>query len=136
MSKGLSNVTFTGFVDNVGDYLAAFDLFILPSKTEGIGGILLDAMDQALPIITTRVGGVPEIVRDEENGLLIDAGSTEQLEDAILHLYTDPELRVRLGARGREFSRDFSADEMSRKYLELYERVLASAPAPGTISAR
>jgi glycosyltransferase involved in cell wall biosynthesis len=136
MSKGLSNVTFTGFVDNVGDYLAAFDLFILPSKTEGIGGILLDAMDQALPIITTRVGGVPEIVRDEENGLLIDAGSTEQLEDAILHLYTDPELRVRLGARGREFSRDFSADEMSRKYLALYERALANAPAPGTISAR
>jgi glycosyltransferase involved in cell wall biosynthesis len=125
---GLSNVVFTGFVDNVGDYLAAFDLFILPSNKEGIGGILLDAMDQALPIIASRVGGLPEIVRDGENGLLIDARSPEQLQQAILRLHDDPELCSSMGARGRQFSTGFTADVMCEKYLELYRQALAAGP--------
>ena len=84
-AAGLSNLTFTGFVDNVGDYLAAFDVFILPSNREGIGSILLDAMEQGLPVVASRVGGVPDIVHDRKNGLLIDPASPAQLRDAILH---------------------------------------------------
>ena len=67
-AAGLSNVMFTGFVDNVGDYLAAFDVFVLPSNREGIGSVLFDAMDRALPVVASRVGGVPDIVHDGENG--------------------------------------------------------------------
>jgi glycosyltransferase involved in cell wall biosynthesis len=122
LSSALSNVAFAGWVDNVGDYLAAFDLFILPSNKEGIGGILLDAMDQALPVIASRAGGVPEIVHDGENGLLIDIGRSDQLEEAILRLYDDAGLRQRLGARGREFSRAFTADAMADRYLALYRQ--------------
>ena len=122
MASGLDNVAFTGWVDNVGDHLAAFDLFILPSNKEGIGGILLDAMDRALPIIASRVGGLPEIVRDGDNGLLIDAASPDQLEQAILRLYEDPDLRRTMGSRGRAFSQDFTADAMAAKYLELYQQ--------------
>ena len=122
MAAGLDNVAFTGWVDNVGDHLAAFDLFILPSNKEGIGGILLDAMDRALPIIASRVGGLPEIVRDGDNGLLIDAASPGQLEQAILRLYEDPDLRRAMGSRGRAFSQDFTADAMAARYLELYQQ--------------
>ena len=68
-AAGLSNLTFTGFVDNVGDYLAAFDIFILPSNREGIGSILLDAMEQGLPVIASRVGGVPDIVHHDDERL-------------------------------------------------------------------
>lgn len=121
---GLSNVAFTGFVDNVGDYLAAFNLFVLPSNREGIGGILLDAMDQSLPLIATRVGGLPEIVRDGDNGLLIDPRSPAQLAAAILRLHGDPELCREMGARGHEFSRGFTADVMADEYLRLYGRAL------------
>ena len=116
----LANLTFTGFVDNVGDYLAAFDLFVLPSNKEGIGGILLDAMDRSLPVVAARVGGVPEIVKDGENGVLIDARSPGQLRDVILRLHNDRDLGARLGAQGREFARDFTADAMAEKYLSLY----------------
>jgi glycosyltransferase involved in cell wall biosynthesis len=123
LTGDLGNVSFTGWVDNVGDHLAASDLFILPSNKEGIGGILLDAMDRALPIIASRVGGLPEIVRDGENGILIDPRSPDQLEAAILRLYGDPDLRRAMGARGREFSRDFTADAMAQQYLELYRQV-------------
>ena len=122
LAGDLDNVSFTGWVDNVGDHLAAFDLFILPSNKEGIGGILLDAMDRALPIIASRVGGLPEIVEDGQNGLLIDPRQPDQLEQAILRLYDDPDLRRTMGARGREFSRDFTAAAMAERYLDLYRQ--------------
>jgi glycosyltransferase involved in cell wall biosynthesis len=120
----LPNVTFYGFVDNVGDYLAAFDLFILPSNKEGIGGILLDAMDQSLPVIASRVGGLPEIVRDGDNGLLIEPRSPEQLQVAILRAYENPELCARLGQSGRAFASKFTAAAMAEQYLQLYARAM------------
>ena len=126
LAGDLPNISFEGWSDKVGDYLAAFDLFILPSNKEGIGGILLDAMDRALPLIASRVGGLPEIVRDGDNGLLIDPGSPDQLEQAILRLYQNPDLRRSMGARGREFSRDFTADAMAARYLELYRQAVGN----------
>jgi glycosyltransferase involved in cell wall biosynthesis len=134
LAAGLPNVTFTGWVDNVGDYLAAFDLFILPSNKEGIGGILLDAMDQALPIVASRVGGLPEIVRDGVNGILIEPRSPDQLQQAVLRLYEDPDLCRAMGARGREFSRDFTSDAMAAGYLDLYEQAVGTG-AKGSDSA-
>lgn len=123
-AAGLENLTFTGFVENVGDYLAAFDVFILPSRREGIGSILLDAMEQRLPIVATRVGGVPEIVHHEENGILIDPERPEQLRDAVLRLSADGELRARMGASGRHIASRYTAEVMAQKYLELYESAL------------
>jgi glycosyltransferase involved in cell wall biosynthesis len=123
-AAGLSNVTFTGFVDNVGDYLAALDLFVLPSNREGIGSILLDAMEQGLPVVASRVGGVPDIVHHRENGLLIDPKSPTQLRDAILTLAADPELRRQYGERGRAFALGFTSEVMWRKYFALYESVV------------
>jgi glycosyltransferase involved in cell wall biosynthesis len=123
-AAGLSNVTFTGFVNNVGDFLAAFDVFILPSNREGIGSILLDAMEQSLPVVASRVGGVPAIVRHEENGLLIEPASPAQLREAILRLRADRTQLRAYGERGREFAKDFTAEAMWRKYLELYQSLL------------
>lgn len=123
-AAGLDNLNFTGFVENVGDYLAALDLFILPSRREGIGSILLDAMEQGLPIVASRVGGVPEIVHEGENGILIDPERPDQLKAAILRLREAPDLRDELGERGRRIARNFTADVMCRKYLGLYEAVL------------
>ena len=123
-AQGLANVTFTGFVQNVGDYLAAFDLFILPSNREGIGGILFDAMEQGLAVIVSAVGGLPDIVHQDENGLLIEPGRPDQLRDAILALFGAPQRRRVLGSRGRELAKDFTAEAMCRNYVELYQSVL------------
>jgi len=124
LAAGSSNVVFTGFVENVGDYLAAFDMFVLPSNREGIGSILLDAMERGLPVIASAVGGVPDIVHHEKNGLLIERGSVGQLRDAIVRLSADPAARRTLGECGREFAKDFTSEHMWRKYLELYESLL------------
>ncbi len=126
-ARGLPNVIFTGFVENVGDYLAAFDLFILPSRREGIGSILLDAMEQGLAIVASRVGGVPEIVHHERNGLLIDAERPDQLQDAICALAASPEMRKTMGEIGRETARRYTADVMASKYLALYKTALGQS---------
>lgn len=120
----LPNLVFTGFVENVADYLAAFDLFILPSNKEGIGSILLDAMEQGLPIVASRVGGVPEIVRDDDDGLLIEAGRTDQLREAILRLHGNAVLCRKMGDSGRRLARGFTAEIMCEKYLALYREAL------------
>jgi glycosyltransferase involved in cell wall biosynthesis len=127
LATGLSNVTFTGFVNNVGDYLAAFDVFVLPSNREGIGSILLDAMDRGLPVIASRVGGVPAIVHDDDNGILIEPRRVDQLIAAILALRADPARRRELGERGRELARGFTADGMAQKYSAIYRSVLGRA---------
>ena len=127
MAADVTNLTFIGFVENVGDYLAALDLFILPSTKEGMGSILLDAMNQCLPIVASNVGGVPEIVHDSENGILIEPAQPKQLQDAILHLYHSPELRSEMGRRGQLLSKRFSAKVMQEKYMRLYKHALRKA---------
>jgi glycosyltransferase involved in cell wall biosynthesis len=70
------------------------------------------------------VGGVPDIVHDGENGILIDPGRVDQLQAGILRLRGDRELRHDLGARGQAFAKNFTAAAMARKYLDLYRSVL------------
>ncbi len=123
-AEGLRNLSFTGFVDNVGDYLAAFDVFLLPSYKEGIGSILFDAMEQHLPIIASRVGGIPEVVHDGENGILIDPARPDQLKAALLRLYDQPELRRELGANGEGVAKNYTAGIMGQNYLDLYRSVV------------
>jgi glycosyltransferase involved in cell wall biosynthesis len=127
-SLGLPNLTFTGFVDNVGDYLSAFDLFVLPSRREGVGSILFDAMEHALPIVATPVGGVPNIVRSGENGVLIELDNARQLGESIVQLASDPELRSSLGSAGKRLAESHTAPIMAEAYLELYQTILAPKP--------
>jgi glycosyltransferase involved in cell wall biosynthesis len=125
LAAGLENVRFTGFVHNVGDYLSVMDVFILPSMTEGIGGIALDAMQFGLPVVASRVGGLPEIVHDGRNGLLVEPRDVAGLRAAILALHDDPALRAACGAAGKAFVADFTPARMAQRYLTVYENILA-----------
>lgn len=124
LAEDLTNITFTGFVENVGDYLSALDIFVLPSNREGIGSVLFDAMEQRLAIVASRVGGVPDIVHDNENGLLIDPASPSQLLDAIRTLHADAAMRSRLGQAGERIAANFTAHAMCEKYFEIYRDAL------------
>ncbi len=123
-ARDLGNLSFVGFVNNIGDYLSVLDVFILPSNIEGIGGVLLDAMQFGLPVVASRVGGLPEIVHDGENGFLIQPHNPQQLNEAILRLHDDSQLGQTMGAHGKEFVSNFTPDKMAGKYLELYQAVL------------
>lgn len=124
LADGLANLSFAGFVANVGDYLAAFDVFILPSRREGIGSILFDAMEHSLPVVVTPVGGVPRIIFEDQNGYLIDVDQPEQLAERILRLKADPALRERMGSTGRQMAVGHTPPDMAEAYLKIYESIL------------
>ncbi len=101
--------------------------FVLPSRHEPFGIVNLEAMIAGKAVIATRVGGVPEIVREEKNGLLVNGADVASLSAAITRLADDPNLRERLGKNGREFAKEFSWSNIAVQYRAIYERVLKPA---------
>ena len=124
LAADLENVRFTGFVTNVGDYLSALDIFMLPSMNEGLGGIVLDAMQFGLPVIATRVGGLPEVVSDGRSGLLVPPADVAALKAAIVALAEDPGLRARRGAGGQGMAERYAPARMAAQYADLYREIL------------
>ena len=127
-ARDLGNLSFTGWVDNVGDYLAAFDLFVLPSLREGLGSILLDAMQFGLPIVASAVGGIPDVVEDTESGTLVPPGDAAALAGAILRLYTDAEMRNAMSEAARRRSENYRPEFMIEQYWRLYQEILPGGP--------
>ena len=125
-ASGLGNVQFIGFVDNVADYLAALDIFVFPSRHEGLGSTLLDAMTFGLPIVATRVGGIPEIIRDGENGFLVDAGDIDSLVAETGRLLHDTDLRKRVGRTNMLAAESYTAQQMALRYEKIYTAILAA----------
>ena len=119
-AEGLANVHFAGHVDDVANHLASFDLFAFPSHWEGLGSTLLDAMALELPIVASRAGGIPDIIRDGENGLLVSPGDAGALGAAIDRLLGDETLQARFAERNRAAIADYSAERMADRYAELY----------------
>jgi glycosyltransferase involved in cell wall biosynthesis len=113
---------FTGWFDGeIHDLLSTFDIFVLPSLWEGFPYVLLEAMRAGLPIVSTRVGGVPEAIEDGVSGILVEPASAESLVDALARVFDDPGLRESLGRAARErFERCFTMDAMRRAATEAF----------------
>jgi glycosyltransferase involved in cell wall biosynthesis len=132
LALGLAGaVTFAGARASVSPLLPAFDVFALASRSEGGSLTLLEAAAAGLPIVTTRVGGNPEIVVDGATGLLVPAGDPASLAEALLALALRAD-RASLGAAGRaRVERLFSVERMAQSYQDLYAEVLGSPCANG-----
>jgi glycosyltransferase involved in cell wall biosynthesis len=98
----MRDTLFLGYQEDVAPYYAAFDAMILPSINEGTPVSAIEALAAGRPVVATRVGGVPDVVREGEDGFLVDPGDVQALADALETLARDPALRERLGAAGRE----------------------------------
>lgn len=114
-------VTFHGMQSNVYPYLHDADIFVLPSLYEGIPMSIIEAMGTGLPIAATQVGGIPDLLRDGENGLLVPC-EEEAVAEAMETLAKDAALRARLGRRAKQDSLLFSARTMAEQYCNVYGR--------------
>ncbi|KAB8316005.1 glycosyltransferase [Tolypothrix campylonemoides VB511288] len=120
-----------GWVDNPRAYLPQFDIFAMPSRSEGFPLAIVEAMLAARPVVATRVGSVAEAVTDGETGLLVNKDDVEGLTAALRRLRDDPALRIRLGQRGREVAqRHFTVKQMVNSYERLWRQVVAQPQAP------
>lgn len=113
-------VTFTGYVGNVHEYLQAADIFILPSLNEALPMSVLEAMSCGLPVVATRVGGIPEIISNMENGILVEPANPDQLAAEIESLLDQPSLADELGKNARQTACErYSIQAVAESYYEL-----------------
>ncbi len=117
---------FLGYQDDVGPFYAALDAFVLPSGNEGTPVSAIEALAAGRPVVASRVGGVPDVVRDGIDGFLVEPGDVDGLAGALARLADDPELRERMGSGARErvlsrYAVDRLVDDMDLLYRSLLE---------------
>ena len=113
---------------DVRDLLARSDIFVLATLSEGMPFALLEAMAEGLPAVASSVGGIPEIVQDGENGLLVPPGDPEELARALHRLLTDADLRIRLGkAPRRTIAEHHDLERFRSQHVELFQRLVTAA---------
>ena len=118
-------VHFLGARRDLGNILNAIDLFTMPSLWEGLPLSLVLAMGAALPVVTTRVAGIPEVVQHDVSGLLVSPGNSDELGEAVARVVEDASLRRRLGDQARAFvTPRFGADRYVAAISGLYDRLL------------
>jgi glycosyltransferase involved in cell wall biosynthesis len=115
------NMRFLGWRSDVAAVLSVFDIFVFPSLNEGMGKAIVEAMGMGKPIIASDVGGIPDLVVQGENGILVPPADSKALAEAIMALYANPEKRKEMGERGREKALAYSSETMLNKINRLYE---------------
>jgi glycosyltransferase involved in cell wall biosynthesis len=119
------HVRFLGWRPDVPRIMAVCDIFCLSSRNEGMGKVLVEAMAMGKPIIASDIGGIRDIVRSGENGLLVPVGDVAAWAEAIARLCRDQERRRRMGDAGRQMASRYSSEEMIKMIDELYGKLLS-----------
>jgi len=120
------NIIFVGRIDNkeIPEYMIASDIFVLPSLSEGLPVVILEAMASGIPIIATKVGGVPDIVKDKENGFLVDSKSPTQIAEKILYLLANDDTRKFISLNNFKKAKDYSWNIVMENLIKVYSTCL------------
>jgi glycosyltransferase involved in cell wall biosynthesis len=130
-----SNVILAGQHSDMPGIYAAMDIFVLPSLNEGLPMTILEAMAASRPVIATRVGAIPKVIKDGKTGLLVDPGDVDGLRNALARLLLDSDLCRCLGSAGHDWiSGNYTSEAMALKYRQMYDEVLGN-PAIVTVPA-
>lgn len=127
-------VHFCGFRKDLQQLLPHLCLVVHPAMMEGLGVALLEACAAAVPIVATRVGGIPEIVFDGQNGRVVETGNKSALSDAVIDLIRDPVKSRLMGSEGKSMVMSkFSVEAMVMGYFDLYHRLYLNSPLPNLL---
>ena len=119
---------FVGYVhhDKLPEYYLDADLFVLPSLAEGMANVVLEAIGSGLPVVATPVGGSEELIRQNENGVIVPTKDVNALADALIRLINSRELREKMGKRSRQIAAHYSWEFVADAYAHFYERMKRS----------
>jgi N-acetyl-alpha-D-glucosaminyl L-malate synthase BshA len=120
---GVGDVEFRGYVDDLDPVFTAQSVFVLPSRQEGFGLTLLEAMVRGVPVVGSKTGGIPEIVRDGKNGFLFSAGNPTSLADAVIKIFEKQDVRARLVKGGLATVNNFTWTQMAEETEDVYKKV-------------
>jgi len=124
-SKLRDRVMLPGYRNNAENYLPYFNLFVLSSLTEGLPITLLEAMQAKLPIVATKVGGIPEVLQNGKGGLLVESENAENLSKAIATLYNNPNHAEDLASISYQKTvTEYSSKTMGLGYIDIYEKLV------------
>ena len=115
----LDKVIITGWVNNVEKYIPAFDIAVLPSKWEGFGLVLIEYMACDKPIIATNVGGIQDIIKDNENGLIVEKENEKQLSEKIKKIIIDTNIRQNIITQNKQERQKYTIENVIKKYISL-----------------
>jgi glycosyltransferase involved in cell wall biosynthesis len=123
-----ADTIFVGKQANIPDYMGIADIFLLPSELESFGLAALEAEACEVPVIATRIGGIPEVVTDGETGFLSDIGDTEKMSDDAMRFLNDEEMRRAFGEKARESAVSrYGSELIIPQYINFYEKILAQS---------
>ncbi|HDZ76994.1 MAG TPA: glycosyltransferase [Candidatus Omnitrophica bacterium] len=123
----LENVIFLGICKDVRGILNTFDIFVLPSLNEGMGRCMLEAQALGVPVVATKVGGIPEVVRDSIGGILVPPRNPEAMAEAIINLLKNKSLRDNMSEEAKRWvGHRFSAGAMVEKISDLYKELIGA----------
>lgn len=123
-----SNISFVGFIKEVPELISALDIMVLPSRNEGLGTVILDAMWAETPVIATQVGGIPEMVEDNKTGLLVPNENPQALAKALSHLLSSPQKqKILVEEAKKRIQQEFSLSSMIRGNWGVYESLMQSS---------
>ncbi len=121
------HIQFAGIRKDVAGFLNGFDIFALPSLSEGCSNVIQEAMTCGLPVVASRVGGNPELVNHEQTGILFESDNVEQLSAALGRLIDEPEFRKKMSQGAAQHAAGhFALEKMKENYQDVYEKVYGS----------
>ena len=111
--------------NKIPDFLSASDILVLPSYNEGLPNVVLEAMACSRPVVATKVGGIPEVVKDGETGFLVNKEDVNSLIKAIDKLLSNEKLCIEMGLSGRKIIEEkFTWEKNAKKHIEIYEKLI------------
>jgi len=130
------NVSFMGEIRNVHNVLSMLDIFLLPSLSEGLPLSIIEAMASGLPVIASKVGGIPELITNDLNGYLVEAGNKNAFMEATEKLVKNTNTQKTMGRENRsKFLKTFSLSKMAHRYVEIYKALSCKTQTSGETCA-
>jgi len=120
----IDSITFTGYVENVYEYLQASDIFIFPSENESLSNALIEALACGLPCLASNIGGIPDTVKDNQNGYLLPPQNKDAWVGAMNNMMESPDLAQKMGQQGRKrILKRNSINSVAKQYLDFMQSV-------------